>query len=99
MNPRRDLFGFDPHELPLAIGTDGAALPPLEAPLLAPEASSKELAARDFDLALEEMLSQECRICPLCGLIVAGGRTGSRAENRPARECHSSRGVCIDWAR
>jgi hypothetical protein len=73
MNPRRDSFGFDQYELPLAIGTDGAALPlpPVVSPFLAPEASSNELTARDFDLALEEMLSQECRICPLCGLIVA----------------------------
>jgi hypothetical protein len=72
MNPRRGSSGFDPHGLPLAIGTDGAALPlpPLESPFLAPEAPSNEPPARDFDLALEEMLSQECRICPLCGLIV-----------------------------
>jgi hypothetical protein len=84
MNPRRDFFGFDPHELPLAIGTDGAALPlpPLESPFVAPEASSNELADRDLDLALEEMVSQECRLCPLCGLIVRRARTGSRGDSR-----------------
>jgi hypothetical protein len=80
MIPRIDSSRCNPRRLP-TIGTDGAALPlplPLEEPTCdAPDACPTEPAAGDFDLALEEMLSQECRVCPLCGLIVArdGGLT------------------------
>jgi hypothetical protein len=74
MTPRFDSSRFNPRRLP-AIGTDGAALPlplPLEEPICdAPGACPTEPAAGDFDLALEAMLSQKCRVCPLCGLIVA----------------------------
>jgi hypothetical protein len=73
MTPRRDSYRFDPHGLLPAIGTDGAALPlpPEESACFAREASSNEPAAQEFDLALEQMVIQECRVCPLCGLIVA----------------------------
>jgi hypothetical protein len=73
MGPRRDSFRFDPRWLPPAIGTDGAALPvpPEESALFGPEASQTEPAATDSGLALEEMFSAGCRVCPLCGLIVA----------------------------
>jgi hypothetical protein len=74
MDLRFDSFHSDLRRLLLAFGTDGAALPlpPEESARLALEASESE---REFDLALEAVVSQGCRLCPLCGLIVA--REGS----------------------
>ena len=37
---------------------------------------------RDFDEALEQMVSEECRVCPLCGEIVDRGGTVVNREKR-----------------
>jgi hypothetical protein len=68
---------FDPRRLLPAIGTDGAEL--LGAPDAFPgstaEAPRNDPAGQDFDEALEQIVSNECRVCHLCGAIVA--RDGS----------------------
>jgi hypothetical protein len=68
---------FDPCRLFPAIGEDGAALfgaldttPSSDA-----EESADELAGWDVDEALEQLDLEGCRVCPLCGAIVA--RDGS----------------------
>ena len=34
------------------------------------EESASDLSERDFDLALEQIASERCCVCPLCGAIV-----------------------------
>ena len=64
---------FDPSRLFPAIGEDGAAL--FGALDTTPRADAEEfaddLAGCDVDLALEQLDLEGCRVCPLCGAIVA----------------------------
>ena len=64
---------FDPRWLLSAIGTDGAAQfeEPDAAPPFEAEASTDDSTGRDVDEALEQICSEGCRVCPLCGAIVA----------------------------
>jgi hypothetical protein len=64
---------FDPRRRFPAIGMDGAALfEELEAALSSEaEESTNSPAGWDVDEAIEEMGSEGCRVCPLCGAIVA----------------------------
>jgi hypothetical protein len=39
------------------------------------EESANDLSERDFDLALEQIVSERCCVCPLCGALV--GSDGS----------------------
>jgi hypothetical protein len=73
MIPRPDSFRFDPRWLRAAIGTDGANLNPASegSCFSTPEALTNDPTEREFDEALEQVVAQECRLCPLCGLIVA----------------------------
>ena len=68
---------FDPCELFPAIGEDGEAL--FGAPDTSPRSEAEELtgdpAGWDVDEALEQIDLEGCRVCPLCGAIVA--RDGS----------------------
>jgi hypothetical protein len=68
---------FDPRWLFPAIETDGEETS--EAPDLSPfssdEALTSDLTDQDFDLALEQIASQRCCVCPLCGAIVASDGT------------------------
>jgi hypothetical protein len=64
---------FDPRRPFPAIGDDGSALlgesdaaDPFEA-----EASAGDPSGRDVDEALEQIGTEGCRVCPLCGAIVA----------------------------
>jgi hypothetical protein len=68
---------FDPRWLLPTIGMDGAELSgaPDAAPDPTAEAPRTKPTGPDFDEALEQIVSNECRICPLCGAIVA--RDGS----------------------
>jgi hypothetical protein len=72
-HPRR----FDRRGLLPAIGTDGAEL--LSVPDGLPGAGAGEStgdpAGGEIDQALEQFASDGCRVCPLCGAIVA--RDGS----------------------
>jgi hypothetical protein len=64
---------FDPRLLLPAIGTDGAAqfeVPDAVLPFEAEE-STDDPVGRDIDEALEQIGSEGCRVCPLCGSIVA----------------------------
>ena len=71
---------FDPRWLVPAIGTDGAELfrAPEASPRSAADASWNDPdgmhfdeALEQFDEALEQIVTNGCRVCPLCGLIVA----------------------------
>jgi hypothetical protein len=64
---------FDSRWLLPAIGTDGAAQfeEPDAAPTFGAEESTDDPAGRDVDEALEQIGSEGCRVCPLCGAIVA----------------------------
>ena len=75
---------FDPRWLRPVIGTDGAELlwAPDAFPGSAAEASMNDPAGlhfdealEHFDEALEQVVTDGCRICPLCGLIVARSGT------------------------
>jgi hypothetical protein len=64
---------FDPRRRFPPIGTDGAALfegrdaaPPFES-----EESTDNPAGQVVDEALEQIASEGCCVCPLCGAIVA----------------------------
>ena len=68
---------FDPRWLLPAIGKDGAALyeePDAAVPFEAEEATD-DSSDRGIDGALEQIGMEGCRVCPLCGAIVA--RDGS----------------------
>jgi hypothetical protein len=68
---------FDPRWLSTPIKTDGEELfgaPDAELRSAA-EGSRNDPASRDFDEALEQIVLEECRVCPLCGVIV--GRDGT----------------------
>ncbi len=69
---------FDPRRLRPAIGTDGAELfgTPEAFPGYAAEASRDDPVGGDVDEALEQMASNGCRVCPLCGAIVARDESG-----------------------
>ena len=64
---------FDPRWLFLAIEPDGEETS--EAPNVSPFSWDEELTndpiERDFDQALEQIASERCCVCPLCGAIVA----------------------------
>ena len=64
---------FDPCRLFPAIGEDGEALfgAPGTTPRSDAEESADDLAGWDVDEALEQIGSEGCRVCPLCGAIVA----------------------------
>jgi hypothetical protein len=68
---------FDPCRLFPAIGKDGAALfGALDTTArFDAEESADDLAGCPVDLALEQFDMEGCRVCPLCGAIVA--RDGS----------------------
>ena len=68
---------FDPCRLFPAIGEDGGALfgAPDTSPRSEAEESTDDLDRRDVDEALEQIDLEGCRVCPLCGAIVA--RDGS----------------------
>jgi hypothetical protein len=68
---------FDPCRLFPAFGEDGTALfgSPDTSPRSEAEESADEPDGRDIDEALEQMDLEDCKICPLCGAIVA--RDGS----------------------
>jgi hypothetical protein len=64
---------FDPRWLFPVLGKDGAAQfeePEAASPFEAAE-STDDPAWRDIDEALEQFGSEGCRVCPLCGAIVA----------------------------
>jgi hypothetical protein len=77
MIPEPYLRRLDPRRLLPAIGTDGAEL--FEAPDAFPRSAAEESmidrAGQDFDKALEQIGSNGCSVCPLCGAVVA--RDGS----------------------
>jgi hypothetical protein len=62
---------FDPRRLFMPIKTDGEE--PFGVPAAdrwsAPRESAHDPAGRDFDEALEQIVSDKCRTCPLCGAI------------------------------
>jgi len=63
---------FDPHWLSTPIKTDGEKLfgaPDADLRSAAKE-SSNDRAVRVFDEALEQIVSDECRICHICGATV-----------------------------
>jgi hypothetical protein len=64
---------FDPRRLFPAIGKDGAALfnEPDAAPSFKDEESTDDPNGRDVDEALEQLGLEGCRVCPLCGAILA----------------------------
>jgi hypothetical protein len=64
---------FDPRWLLPAIGEDGEALfeESDAVPLFEAEESTDDPAGWDVDEALEQIASEGCRVCPLCGAIVA----------------------------
>jgi hypothetical protein len=63
---------FDSRWLSTPIKTDGEELfgVPDADPCSAPRESTHDPAGQDFDEALEEIVSDRCRTCPLCGAIV-----------------------------
>jgi hypothetical protein len=72
MTPNPHSRRFDPRWLSTPLKTDGEEL--FGAPdadlRSAAEESRNDSALRDFDEALEQIVSDECRVCPLCGVIV-----------------------------
>jgi hypothetical protein len=64
---------FDPSLLSPVIGTDGAELS--GAPRSGPVGVPTDAALEQFDAALEQIVNDGRRTCPLCGLIA--GRDGS----------------------
>ena len=75
---------FDPRWLSNPLNTDGAKLmEPLEADLgSAATESANDLDLRNFDEALEQIVLEECRVCPLCGAIV--DRDGTVVNREPS---------------
>jgi hypothetical protein len=73
MSPDPRSRRFDLRRLHPPIGTDGAALfeEPDVAPPFGAEESTDDPAGWDVDEALEQIASEGCRVCPLCGGIVA----------------------------
>jgi hypothetical protein len=63
---------FDPRWLCTPIKTDGEELfgVPDAEPWSAPRESTHDPAGQDFDEALEQIVSDKCTVCPLCGAIV-----------------------------
>ena len=64
---------FDPRWLFPAIETDGEDTPEARdlSPFSLDEESTNDPTGRDFDEALEQVASERCCVCPLCGAIVA----------------------------
>ena len=75
---------FDSRWLSTPIKTDGEEL--LGALAADLRSAAKELwndpAAREFDEALEQIVSDECSVCPLCGVIV--DREGTVLNREPS---------------
>jgi hypothetical protein len=63
---------FDPRWRSTPIKTDGEKLFGAPEPELrfAAEESMNAQASWDFDEALEQIVLEDCRVCPLCGVIV-----------------------------
>jgi hypothetical protein len=63
---------FDPRWLSKPLETDGEELfEPLDADFgSAATESTNDPDLRDFDEAIEQIVSEECRVCPLCGANV-----------------------------
>jgi hypothetical protein len=72
MTPNPHSRRFDPRWLSTPLKTDGEAL--FGAPDADLRSAAEQLrndsALRDFDEALEQIVSDEYRVCPLCGVIV-----------------------------
>jgi hypothetical protein len=64
---------FDPRWLFTAIETDGEepSGEPAESPFAWDEESTNDPIGRIIAKALEQMAPERCRVCPLCGAIVA----------------------------
>jgi hypothetical protein len=64
---------FDPRWMLPPIETDGSEISevPHASPFSSDEETTNEQAGRDFDRALEQLASERCCVCPLCGAIVA----------------------------
>jgi hypothetical protein len=77
MRPNFHSRRFDPRWLFPTIGTDGTALHGAldVSSLYAAGEETDNAAEEDFDDALEQIASEGCRVCPLCGATVA--RDGS----------------------
>ena len=75
---------FDPRWLSKPIKTDWEELlEALDAVLgSAATESTNDPDLRDFDEALEQIVSEECRVCPLCGAIV--DRDGTVVNREPS---------------
>jgi hypothetical protein len=75
---------FDPRWLSTPIKTDGEELfgAPAAELRFADEESMNDRALRDFDEAIEQIVSEECRVCPLCGVIV--DRDGTVVNREPS---------------
>jgi len=85
---------FDPRRQFPAIETNGeeTSEAPSASPFSSDEESSNCPAARDFDEALEQLASEKCCVCPLCGAIVASdGSVVSQGSS--ARSRHNSQSV------
>ena len=75
---------FDPRWLSTPIKTDGEELfGALDVDLRsAVTESTNYLALWDFDEALEQIVLEECRVCPLCGVLV--DRDGTVVNREPS---------------
>ena len=73
MSPDPHSRRFDPRRLFPAIGTDGSELfgTPDASPFSTTGESTNDPAGQDFGEALEQIGSHGCRVCPLCGAVVA----------------------------
>ena len=73
MIPNAQSRRFDRRWLVPAIETDGAELfePPDASPYSVSDESTNDPAGGDFDEALEQIALDRCRVCPLCGAMVA----------------------------
>jgi hypothetical protein len=73
LHPRR----FDPRWLFPAIETVGeeTSKPPVVSLSASSWELTSELTERDIDLALEQVASERCCVCPLCGAIVRNDGT------------------------
>ncbi len=69
-DPRSDRF--DPRRLfpPIETEDEEASDAPDVAPFYSNGALTRDLTDRDIDLALEQVASERCCVCPLCGAIV-----------------------------
>jgi hypothetical protein len=72
MSPDPHSRRFDPRRLFPAIGTDGSELfgEPDASPFSTAGESTNDPAGQEFDEALEQIVSEKCTVCPLCGAIV-----------------------------